>query len=243
MILELVAVFVVSLIAGGVASISGFGVGSLLTPLLALRFDLQLAVAAVSIPHLLGTAYRFVLVRKDLNKDVFIKFGIWSAVGGLFGGLIGTVLHDQTLMLVFAVILIFAGGSGVFGFAEKMRFPSQLGWLAGLISGIFGGLVGNQGGIRSAALMGYNLSKSQFIATATGVGLIVDGARMPVYLFTRYRDLLDAWLPILVATFGVLIGTWLGQLVLHKIPEKQFKRIVCGIILVLGISMLIKNLV
>lgn len=239
--LELLAVLAVATIAGGIASISGFGVGSLLTPLLALRMDLQLAVAAVSIPHLLGTAYRFILIKKDFNKDVFIRFGIWSSVGGLTGGLIGTAIQDRTLLIVFAVLLIFAGLTGVLGLSEKMRFPPQLAWIAGLVSGLFGGLVGNQGGIRSAALMGFNLSKTEFIATATGIGLLVDGARMPVYFVHRSHDLLEILLPISVATTGVLAGTWIGQQILHKIPERIFKKVVCGIILLLGISMLFKD--
>ena len=241
MTLDLVAVLIVAVFAGGVASVSGFGVGSLLTPLLALRVDLQLAVAAVSIPHLLGTAFRFVLIRNDLNKDVFIKFGIWSAIGGLVGAIGGAIMHDQTLILVFSGLLIFAGLTGVSGFSDKMRFPQQLGWVAGLISGAFGGLVGNQGGIRSAALMGFNLSKNEFVATATAVALLVDGARMPVYFANQSRDLASIWLPISVATTGVLLGTWLGQLVLSKIPEHVFKRVVCAIILVLGIAMLFKS--
>ncbi len=215
--------------------------GSLLTPLLALNMDLQLAVAAVSIPHILGTAFRFLLIRKDLNKDVFIKFGMWSAFGGLLGGVLGATMHDRTLIIVFAVLLIFAGLTGAIGFAEKMRLPEQLGWFAGLVSGIFGGLVGNQGGIRSAALMGFNLPKTEFIATATAIGLLVDSARMPIYFLYRSGDLLNMWLPISVAVVGVLIGTWLGQLILHKIPERIFKRIVCVIILLLGISMLFKH--
>ena len=36
-------------------------------------------------------------------------------------------------------------------------------WLAGALSGLLGGLVGNQGGIRSAALLGFNLSKANFV--------------------------------------------------------------------------------
>ncbi len=49
---------VAGLIAGAVASVSGFGIGSLLTPLLSLRVGTKLAVAAVSIPHLAATAFR-----------------------------------------------------------------------------------------------------------------------------------------------------------------------------------------
>ena len=238
---ELVAIAIVAVISGGIASIAGFGIGSLLTPLFALRIDLQLAVAAVSIPHLLATTYRFFLVRKDLNREVFVSFGIWSAIGGLGGGLIGVFLRDRELTILFALLLIFAGLTGALGLSEKMRFPKQVSWLAGLASGLFGGLAGNQGGIRSAALMGFNLSKMAFIATSTGIGLLVDAARMPVYFSQRFADLLNLQLPILIAAMGVLVGTWLGQLVLHRIHEQSFKRVVCGIILILGISMLFKN--
>lgn len=239
MIAELVAIFLVALLAGGIASVSGFGIGSLLTPLFALRLDLQLAVAAVSIPHVLGTALRFLLIRRDLRKDVFIRFGIWSAIGGLSGALLHNVANNPLLVLVFACLLIFAGTTGTFGLSENLRFSPKASWLAGLISGGFGGLVGNQGGIRSAALLGFDLNKKEFVATATGIGLLVDGARMPVYFVSRFNDLLQAWLPITVACVGVLLGTWLGKIVLARVPEPIFKRLVSAIILLLGVTMLI----
>jgi uncharacterized membrane protein YfcA len=44
----------VGLIAGGISAVTGFGIGSLLTPVLALQVDTRLAVAAVSIPHVIG---------------------------------------------------------------------------------------------------------------------------------------------------------------------------------------------
>ncbi len=44
-----------AVIGGGVASVVGFGIGSILTPTLAAKLETKLAVAAVSIPHLAGT--------------------------------------------------------------------------------------------------------------------------------------------------------------------------------------------
>ena len=41
-----VAVLAVSTLAGALAAVTGFGIGSLVTPLLALRVDTRLAVAA-----------------------------------------------------------------------------------------------------------------------------------------------------------------------------------------------------
>jgi uncharacterized membrane protein YfcA len=48
----------VAVIAGGIASLAGFGTGSLLTPLLSLQYGISIAVAGVSIAHLFGTASR-----------------------------------------------------------------------------------------------------------------------------------------------------------------------------------------
>lgn len=52
-------ILLVSVLAGGIAAVTGFGIGSLLTPVLALQVDTRLAVAAVSVPHVIGTAIRF----------------------------------------------------------------------------------------------------------------------------------------------------------------------------------------
>jgi uncharacterized protein len=230
----------VALAAGAIAYVSGFGIGSLLTPLFALRFDVQLAVAAVSIPHFIATLWRFLMLRKQVNKEVFWQFGVMSALGGLAGALLHNVVNNPTLVAVFASLLIFAGGTGVTGLSSRLRFGPKVAWLAGLCSGVFGGLVGNQGGIRSASLLGFELSKAQFVATATAIGLAVDAARMPVYFATRFNDLLTTWQYILVTVVGVVVGTVSGRVLLSSIPDDLFKRIVSGLILVLGLAMLVK---
>jgi uncharacterized membrane protein YfcA len=58
----------VAVLAGAVASVSGFGTGSLLTPLLAVRVGTKLAVAAVAVPHLGATALRLWLMRKHVDR-------------------------------------------------------------------------------------------------------------------------------------------------------------------------------
>ena len=119
-----------------------------------------------------------------------------------------------------------------------MRFGRTAGWIAGALSGIFGGLVGNQGGIRSAALLGFEVSKESFVATATAIALLVDIFRMPVYAATQYRSLLAAWPEMLVAAVGVVVGTLAGKPLLRRIPERSYRAIVSAIILALGVWML-----
>jgi len=64
-------VLLVGTAAGAVAAISGFGIGSLLTPLLAVHYGEKLAVAIVSVPHLIGTVARFVGLRKQVISVSF----------------------------------------------------------------------------------------------------------------------------------------------------------------------------
>ena len=61
---------------------------------------------------------------------------------------------------------------------------------------------------------------------------------MPVYLYTEGTALLNVWRIIAIATVAVILGTILGRLILGRIPEATFKRVVSGLILLLGISML-----
>jgi uncharacterized protein len=228
-------------LAGAVAAVSGFGIGSLLTPLFAAHFGTKAAVAAVSIPHVVGTAVRFVKLRAHVDGRAFRRFGILSAAGGLLGALINARVKAPVLSVVLGVLLIFAGLSGLLGLAERMRLGRRTAWVAGLLSGLFGGLVGNQGGIRSAALMGFDLPKEAFVATATAVALVVDGARLPIYLWTEWGTLIRLWPQIVAAIAGVLLGTLAGVRVLRRIPERVFRPSVSILITALGVYMLLRR--
>lgn len=229
-----------AVLGGGIASVAGFGIGSILTPTLAARLGTKLAVAAVSVPHVVGTALRFILIRQHVNKRILLSFGIASSVGGLAGALIHTRFSSTVLSYVLGALLIFAGLTGITGLASRMRFGRRTAWFAGAASGVFGGLVGNQGGIRSAALFGFDIEKEAFVATATAIALMVDAARMPIYFASEAHQLVRAWQFIVLGIVGVVVGTIAGKRVLIKIPQNVFRRIVSIIILALGITLVIR---
>jgi len=233
-------VLLAAIIAGGIASVAGFGIGSLLTPLLSLQVETKVAVAAISIPHFLGTLLRFWLLRKAVDRHVLLSFGLTSAAGGLIGAVLHSFAGSPILTAVFGSLLIFPGAMGATGLAERLRFEGIAAWLAGAASGLFGGLVGNQGGIRSAALLGFDVPRDAFVATATAIALAVDVARMPVYLVTEAREIGKIWALVGVASAGVLIGTAVGARVLRRIPESIFRRSVSTLILILGLFMLLR---
>lgn len=226
--------------AGAIASIAGFGIGSLLTPLLARDLGMRVAVAAVSLPHLCGTALRFWHLRSHVNRRVLGSFGVMSAAGGLTGALLHAQVSNPLLGVVFGSLLIVAGALELTGLARRIRFGRRAAWIAGGLSGFFGGLVGNQGGIRSAGLLGFDVPKQDFVATATAIALVVDAARVPVYLAVETRAILSAWPVVIVATAGVLAGTVVGTRLLRWIPERGFRRLVGALVLGLGLYTLVR---
>jgi uncharacterized membrane protein YfcA len=232
------AAVAVAIIAGAVASLAGFGIGSILTPLIALKYGMRVAVAAVSVPHAIATAIRFWKIRRQVDRRLFFGFGFLNAAGALAGALLHTRLNSPLLSKLLGALLVFAGILGVTGYAGKLRFGRMAAWVAGTVSGAFGGLVGNQGSIRSAALLGLDVRRDAFVATATAIALAVDAVRMPVYIVTGWQKMLDAWPLIVCATAGVVAGTLVGVRVLRRIPEKAFRRTVSAILLAIGSALL-----
>ena len=239
MVWYLGAVALAGLLAGLIAAISGFGIGSLLTPVIAYHVDTRLAIAAVSIPHLVGTAQRFWSMRRNIDRRLLLEFGITSALGGLAGALAHGRLNSRVLTIIFGLLLLFTAFAELTGWMRRVRWGRSFGWIAGALSGFLGGLVGNQGSIRTAGLLAYDISPSAFVATATTVALIVDAARMPVYMVSQGKDVVRLWPTLAIATIFVVLGTAIGIRILPQLRTNLFRRTVAILLAALGIAMLI----
>jgi uncharacterized protein len=234
-----VVVFILAILSGATATVVGFGIGSMMTPLLALRFGTTTAVALVTLPHAAATAVRCWRLRAHVDQRVLLRFGLLSAAGALAGALIYTRLGPGTLTRVLGGLLLLTAVAQLTGWASRWQPHGPLVALFGLLSGFFGGIAGNQGGLRSAALTAFGLPPLGFVATATATGLLVDAARTPVYLWHSGAVLLTLWAPISVATVGVLIGTIVGERLLLGLSPRQFGQTIGWAIGALGIWMLV----
>ena len=226
-----------SILAGAIASVSGFGIGSLLTPLLMLWLPAASAVAILALPHALATTIRWLRLRRDVDAATFREFGIASAIGGLAGAALHSRLSSPALTLVLASLLTLAGVTELL--RRRVPVPRHRAGrlIGGTMSGFFGGLVGNQGGIRAAALLGFGLPPRQIVATATASALLVDAARVPIYFLTQGGAIVQNTRVWIVASVGVTVGTLIGVPLLRRIPEQVYGRLVGGLLVILGISL------
>ena len=230
--------FVVGVVSGATATVAGFGIGSLLTPILALRVGMPTAVAAVALPHALATALRGWRLRRSIDWTVLRRFGVASVVGSLVGALLIGPIGARSLTFILGGLLVLTGILAVTGLGASQAIPSAAVIPLGALSGLFGGLAGNQGGMRAVALLHFRLAPQAFVATATACALLVDAARTPVYLWRAGSALRPIWPLILVAAAGTLAGTLIGERILLGLPPARFRRVVGGVVLGVGIVVL-----
>lgn len=238
---------------------SGFGLGTLLTPVMMLFFPFDIAIALTGIVHLFNNLLKFVLVKKYINWQVFLQFGL-PAIGFAFIGsyilllttrlpiltsyeLLGKTHHIEPMKLLISFLLIIFTLMDFIPKLKNVTFDKKYLSLGGALSGFFGGLSGNQGALRSVFLIKSGLSKEAFVATGVAVSTAVDITRLSVY-FNRLTNIntQSNIMTLLFALSGALLGTWIGNRLLKKITMQNVQLITtCFLILIsilLGIGVI-----
>src|SRR3989337_2447520 len=180
--LTLVGFSSIAFIAATVATVMGFGVGTSLTPFFALAYPTHIAVMLVAVVHFLSNLLRLTLFRRHVDLGLVRRFGVLSIVGALRGSLAPGLIQSAWLRVLLGVLLILVGGSALLPNASGWHFPRRFDQVGGRLSGAPGGLLGNQGAIRSAYLANYDIPTDSFIATAALIAVFIDSTRIPVYV-------------------------------------------------------------
>jgi uncharacterized membrane protein YfcA len=254
-------VAVSALFVAGLTLFSGFGLGSLLLPVVALFFSLEIAVAATAVIHLANNLFKLVLVARYANWPVVLRFGA-PAVPGAFSGavLLGLVSHHAPIaqypwggrshnitwlgILMGALIIGFAIVELV-PFFDRLRLASRFLPFGGFLSGLFGGISGHQGALRSAFLVQSGLSKEAFIGTGVVCAVLVDLARLGVYGAWALKGDLAALADekavrlLATATVAAFLGSFLGARLMHHVTLTGVQRLVGVLLLVLGVAIAI----
>ena len=180
-LLTLLVTFVISTIT----LLTGFGVGSVLTPTFALFYDVKTAVFLVSIVHVANNLLKYGLFVKHIDRTIVMRFGFISITGALVGSFLQGSFQASWVRLALALFLIVSGASEFYPRNSSVRILQKYDFVGGFFSGLMGGLIGNQGAIRSAYLLNYRLPKETFIATATSIAILIDLTRIPVYIYQQ----------------------------------------------------------
>lgn len=258
--MEYAIVAIAVLIGASLTFFSGFGLGTILLPVFSLFFDLEVAVGATAIVHLSNNVFKFILVRKFVHLQTFLRFGIPAMFLALVGGLLLTQLTgfeaihhysmgEKTFEITYLKVII---GSLMIFFAWLDLSPRFNNWkidrkflpLGGVLSGFFGGVSGHQGAFRAAFLSKSGLDKKQFVGTSNAISLVIDLARLPVYLgiialgSSKKMDLAaslsDGKMLLMVGIVFAFIGTVVGKKLIEKTTILGVQRLVGVLLFLMG---------
>ena len=117
-----------------------------------------------------------------------------------------------------------------------MKIPVRFDRVGGFFSGFMGGLIGNQGAIRSAYLLNYSLSKEEFIATGTAVSILIDVTRIPLYI-GEAAGVSVTFFPLGLVITVAFAGTFIGKELVKKVSLQRFRLIVASFLIVVALRL------
>ena len=251
---EIIILSLAALVTSLLTFFSGFGLGTILMPVFAICFPVNLAIALTGVVHFLNNIFKLSLVGLKADKQVVIRFGIPAFIAALAGAYLLLQISDlqpifryalwnkaysiTPVKLIISVLLIFFALTEVIPYFKNLQFGKDKLIIGGLLSGFFGGLSGNQGALRSAFLIKSNLSKEAFVATGIVIACMVDFSRLGVYT-TRFSKsgLQDNLTLVIAATLSAFIGAYVGNRLLKKVTLKTVQIIVTVMLFILSIAL------
>lgn len=246
------SLFILPLTIAFLASIltffSWFWVGTILFPVFAIFFPLDIAIAMTWIVHLLNNLFKLLLVWKYFDKKIVLKLWITWIIGAILWAYLLLLLSNLDLKvdykvfwylfetdifkIIIGLLLIIFSIVEISPKLKNINFSNTWIYITWLLSWFFGWLSGHQGALRTAVLVKLNLEKTVFIATGVVIAVMIDITRIPIYL-TNFKILDTQNLQLIVLT---TISAFLGSFIWSKLLKKvtiRFIQILVSMMLVL----------
>ncbi|MDP3452332.1 MAG: sulfite exporter TauE/SafE family protein [Bacteroidales bacterium] len=252
--MEILIISLAAFIVAILTFFSGFGLGTILTPVFMVFFPVDLAIALTGIVHFFNNIFKLILVGKKADKSTVLRFGIPAVIAAIAGAWLLLYIPDTKplfsyqmfdrafdvypVKFVISVLLIIFAGMDLIPYFGKLQFGKNKLPIGGALSGFFGGLSGNQGALRSAFLIKAGLSKEAFIGTAVVVSTFVDFTRLSIYA-TRFTKagLTDNLTLVVSATLAAIAGAYIGNKLLKKVTLHSMQIIVAIMLILLSIAL------
>jgi uncharacterized protein len=252
--MEYVTICLVALLGSGLTLFSGFGLGTILVPVFALFFPIDIAIALTAIVHFLNNLFKLGLLGKFANKQIVLRFGIPSIVFAFIGALclsyitgfkpinsyllFGKEFFITPVKVTISVLIFAFALIDLLPALSNLNFDKKYLPLGGILSGFFGGLSGNQGALRSAFLIRAGLSKETFIATGVVIACLTDISRLSVYIgrIVKVSNSINYWL-IILATLSAFAGAYIGNRLMKKVTVHTLQVFVGGMLILFSVAL------
>lgn len=249
------AIAFTAFIASAVTLVSGFGLGTILLPVLTVFMPVTTAVALTAMIHLANNLFKFALVGGQADRALVFKFGLPAVLAAIPGAFLlhyvdhltwawtyswGHRLYRiQPLGLTIGLLMVGFAITEFLPPSKKRAAPAHWLPLGGMLSGFLGGFSGHQGPLRAAFLIQFKerLTKESFIATNVVIAVVVDLARITVYGNTPiWSGVSKQPIVALTAAVAAFSGAYFGVKMMPKMTMRTVQWVVTTMLMVLGLA-------
>ncbi len=232
----------IALLAYTAYGLTGFGSTIIAVPLLAQVVPLKFAVPLMLLLDIVFgvfTGFRFRRQAHYREVAALLPFILL----GMVVGVILLVSLDERILL--GALGLFALGYGIYCLVQPLTGSRISRWWAaplGIVGGIFSAMFGSGGVLYIVYLAGRIKEKSELRATIVTVVVISGVPRLCMFGYTGLlgqNGLFAAW--ALLLPVGVL-GFWLGNRLHHVLPGPRVLRLIYGLLVMSGVSLLARAL-
>jgi uncharacterized membrane protein YfcA len=232
--------FLLTLIAEILGTLGGFGSSLFFVTLFQFVFAFQSVLVLTGLLHVFSNTAKLFLFWKTIDWKLVLWLGVSSVVLAMIGAYLTSFvnfIYAKILLGVFLLVFsIFFYSKPAF----KLRPSLQNSLVGGSIAGFLAGFIGTGGAVRGIVLASFNLERNFFVGTSAAVDFAVDISRTLIYLDSNYlSNSMLIFVPLLF--FASLIGSYIGKVVLNRISQKAFKKIVLALIFLMGLLLLVSE--
>lgn len=229
----LVLFYFLALVAEVIGTIGGFGSSIFFVPIASFFFEPKLVLGITAFFHVFSNISKLILFGKHIKMKIAIKFIIPSVIGVIIGALLIAKQSGELFSLAIGIFLILFAVYFLIYPNQAIEASNKNIIIGGSSAGFLAGFLGTGGVIRGAAMAAFNLEKNCFVATSAFVDLFVDISRSVIYYKNEFiaSDKLYYILPLIFISFA---GSYIGKLILEKLNQDKFRRVVLILISIMG---------
>ena len=238
-IIIFMSVFLGAIIKGAV----GIGMSMFSVPIIAFFLPPTTAMILLCVPVLITNILQM-QIKKGIGSFRFLPMFIALILGIIIGCNLILEINLSLISQIIAISIIFAAIINLFGINIKYINPNierKLTIPLGLFSGIIGGVSSMYSPYILAYLVSTNLEKEALIRTMATMYFIGSIFIFPIWIYNglgTFSDLIWSSLLLLPAILGQKIGTSIRS----RISNESFKKIILYTLMIIGTSLLIKNI-
>lgn len=230
-------------IANGVEAAAGFGATLIALTFGAFLYPIDELILLLVPLNFCLSLFVVILYRKEIDRrTLFLKVLPFASLGLLVGRFTFSSLPKEELKIGFGCLIFCLSCFQLLQKKDAIKHSRIMTNITLFLGGIMQGLFASGGPLTVYATQNLFKNKSQFRTNLSLLWLLLNGFLLASYLFNNLltNEILNKSFMLMPA---VLIGMFLGFKVNHLLSERMFKKVIYSLLLMAGLSLILKGLI